>query len=266
MRKISFTKMHGDGNDFVLIDDRAETFPVHDHILLALLATPRTGIACEGVILLQKSSVADFRMVFFNPDGTEADLCGNGARCVAAFAREIGAAREAKMRFETAAGDVEAEVLDEGLVRVSMPTPRLLADDFAVVGVPHRIVPVENLAKTDVAGDGRRIRLDPAYAPDGTNVDFVVYRPPDRVDIRTYERCVEEESGACGTGAVAAAVVGVADYGLSFPVRVRTAMGYELVVDGKEEDGAFSSLSLTGPVRRVFDGEIDFDALDVVSE
>ena len=89
MRKIAFTKMHGAGNDFVLIDDRAETFPVHDHILLAMLAAPRTGVACEGVILLQKSPVADFRMVFFNPDGTEADLCGNGARCVAAFAREI---------------------------------------------------------------------------------------------------------------------------------------------------------------------------------
>jgi diaminopimelate epimerase len=266
MGKVKFVKMHGAGNDFVLVDDRDGRFPCDNHRAIAAFAMRPGCIGCEGVVLVQASTRADFRMTFYNPDGTEAELCGNGARCVAAFAREIGAAREAKMRFETAAGDVEAEVLDEGLVRVSMPTPRLLADDFAVVGVPHRIVPVENLAKTDVAGDGRRIRLDPAYAPDGTNVDFVVYRPPDRVDIRTYERGVEEESGACGTGAVAAAVVGVADYGLSFPVRVRTAMGYELVVDGKEEDGAFSSLSLTGPVRRVFDGEIDFDALDVVSE
>ena len=120
MRKIAFTKMHGAGNDFVLIDDRAETFPVHDHILLAMLAAPRTGVACEGVILLQKSSVADFRMVFFNPDGTEADLCGNGARCVAAFAREIGVVKAPAMTFETRAGLVDAEVSENGAVKVWM--------------------------------------------------------------------------------------------------------------------------------------------------
>ena len=124
MRNVSFTKMHGAGNDFVLIDDRAETFPVHDHILLAMLATPRTGIACEGVILVQKSAVADFRMVFFNPDGTEADLCGNGARCVAAFAREIGVVTSPAMTFETRAGLVDAEVSPNGLVKVWMPEPK----------------------------------------------------------------------------------------------------------------------------------------------
>ena len=99
MKKVRFTKMHGAGNDFVLIDDRAETFPVHDHLRLAALATARTGIACEGVILVQPSKVADFHMAFFNPDGTEADLCGNGARCVAAFAREIGVVRSPAMTF-----------------------------------------------------------------------------------------------------------------------------------------------------------------------
>ncbi|MGN0854130.1 MAG: diaminopimelate epimerase [Kiritimatiellia bacterium] len=266
MKMISFAKMHGAGNDFVLIDDRRGLFPCDDHRRIAALATHRSGIGCEGVILVQRSEVADFRMRFFNPDGTEVDLCGNGARCVAAFARDIGAVQSDKMRFETAAGMIEAEILELNLVRVAMPAPRDFAEDFCVAGVPHKIVPVEHLATTDVAGEGRRIRLRAAFAPDGTNVDFVTYRAPHRVNIRTYERGVEAETGACGTGAVAAAVIGVADYGLTFPVQVKTVQGYELVVDGVYDGAAFTDVSLTGPVKRVFSGEIDWDSLDMVSE
>lgn len=261
-----FVKMHGAANDFVLIDDREERFPVHDHLRLAALAASRTGIACEGVILLQKSSKVDFKMVFFNPDGTEAELCGNGARCVAAFARSIGAAKADKMRFETAAGDIEAEIIDPSLVKVVMPTPKNFDEDFVVAGVPHCIVPVDNLAKTDVEGEGRRIRLSRRFAPDGTNVDFVLYRKPNRVAIRTYERGVEAETGACGTGAVASAVIGVKDYGLDFPVHVKTAKGYELVVDGTFDGESFSDVTLTGPVKLVFTGSLDWDSLDVVTE
>ena len=170
------------------------------------------------------------------------------------------------MRFETAAGFIDAEIVGPGKVKVSMPLPRDFGDDFVVAGVPHKIVPVENLARTDVAGEGRRIRMDEQFAPDGTNVDFVMYRTPDRVCIRTYERGVEAETGACGTGAVASAVIGVRDYGLSFPVHVLTSQGYELVVDGEFDGDAFKSLSLTGPVKKVFDGEIDWTSLDAVTE
>jgi len=263
---ISFVKMHGAGNDFILVDDRAEKFPAHDYMRLVTMASRSCGIGCEGVILVQPSETCDFRMRFYNPDGSEADLCGNGARCVAAFAREIGAAKSDRMRFETAAGIVEAEILDGSLVRVAMPPPKDFADDFVVAGVPHRIVPVENLAKTDVVREGRRIRMDPSYAPNGTNVDFVVYRPPHRVAIRTYERGVEAETGACGTGSIASAVIGVRDYGLEFPVQVKTLHGYELIVDGEFDGEAFSAITLTGPVQRVFDGKIDFDALDIPNE
>ncbi len=266
MRPIRFTKMHGAGNDFVLIDDRAETFPCNDHRRIAALATRPDGIGCEGVILVQKSDVADFRMRFFNPDGTEVELCGNGARCVAAFARAIGAASADTMRFETEAGIIDAEIVEEGLVKIAMPDPQDFAEDFCVVGVPHKIVPVENLARTDVEAEGRRIRMGDAFAPGGTNVDFVVYREPNRVTIRTYERGVEAETGACGTGSVAAAVVGVADYALSFPVHVKTVQGYDLTVDGDYDGERFSALTLTGPVKRVFSGEIDWDSLDMVSE
>ena len=227
--KIAFSKMHGAGNDFVMVDDRDGIFP-GDGRRIAAIAAHRTGVGSEGVILIQKSAKADFMMRFYNPDGSEADLCGNGARCVAAFAKEIGAVRGNVMSFETRAGLVDAEIAGDGLVKVWMPDP---SEEFA---------------------------------PDGTNVDFVTYRAPDRVSMRTYERGVEAESGACGTGAVAAAVVGVAQHGLSFPVKVKTASGYELVVDGEMQGDAFRSVTLTGPVKKVFDGEIELDSLDIAHE
>ena len=253
---IEFEKMHGAGNDFILVDDREGVFPADDHRLVATICERRTGIGAEGVILVQKSGSADFRMRFFNPDGTEAELCGNGARCVAAFARKIGAVDSRCMSFETLAGTIDAEIVDDTNVRISMPPPKGLKGDFVVAGVPHKIVAVENLADVDVDGEGRRIRLSDEFAPDGTNVDFVVYRAPDRLSMRTYERGVEAESGACGTGAVAAAVVGVAGHGLEFPVKVTTVKGYCLVVDGNYSDGEFSNITLSGPVKSVFTGSI----------
>lgn len=263
--KVRFTKMHGAGNDFIMIDDRGGTFP-EDWRRLAALAARGTGVGCEGVIVVQRSTKADFKMRFFNPDGSEAELCGNGARCVAAFAKEIGAVRGNVMCFETLAGLVDAEIIDASKVKVWMPDPCDLRENFVNSGVPHRIVPVDNLVQTDVDGEGRRIRLSAEFAPAGTNVDFVTYRAPNRVSIRTYERGVEAETGACGTGAVAAAVVGVAQHGLTFPVQVKTSLGYELVIGGECKNGVFSSVTLTGPVKKVFEGEIDWDSLDMMAE
>ena len=278
MKKIHFVKMHGAGNDFVLIDDRQGLFPSHDNLRIAALAERRTGIACEGIILVQKSSVADFRMVFFNPDGTEADLCGNGARCVAAFAREIGAVQTASMTFETRAGLVDAEVIDAGLVRVWMPEPKnrrynlqvkvkgsVVAGDFVDTGVPHFIVPTTSVATVDVAKLGRELRLSDAFAPNGVNVDFVQYKAPNIAIMRTYERGVEAESGACGTGAVAAAVVGVETKGLSLPIRIRCSHGCELTVEGDWRHAKSTGFILTGPVKRVFEGEVDLDLLEIES-
>ena len=278
MNKIHFVKMHGAGNDFVLVDDRQGLFPSHDNLRIAALAERRTGISCEGIILVQRSSVADFRMVFFNPDGTEADLCGNGARCVAAFAREIGAVQTASMTFETRAGLVDAEVVDVGLVRVWMPEPKnrrynmqvkvkdsVIAGDFVDTGVPHFIVPTTSVAAVDVARLGRELRLADAFAPNGVNVDFVQYKAPNVAIMRTYERGVEAESGACGTGAVAAAVVGVETKGLSLPIRIRCSHGCELVVEGDWRHAKSTGFILTGPVRRVFEGDVDLDLLEVES-
>ena len=259
--RIRFAKMHGAGNDFVLVDDRDGSFPCSREVL-ASLGARQTGIGCEGIILVRTSDRLDFRMKFFNPDGSEAEMCGNGARCVAAFAREIGAAKSDRMRFETLAGDVGAELVGPNLVKVEMPEPKDLRDNFINSGVPHCIVPVADLARTDVEGEGRRIRYSDAFAPAGTNVDFVAYHAPSRADIRTYERGVEAETGACGTGSVAAALVGVAQHGLEFPVTVRTVKGFELVIDGEFDGHSFRKVTLTGPVTRVFTGEIDLDSLD----
>ena len=254
--RIPFAKMHGAGNDFVMIDDRAGTFPA-DAATVAAIANRPDGIGCEGVILVRGSDRADFAMQFFNPDGSEAELCGNGARCVAAFARAIGAVSSPRMRFETLAGLIEAEVLDDGRVTVAMPTPKDLREDFVNSGVPHRIVPVDDLAAADVAGEGRRIRYSAEFAPAGTNVDFVTFTSDRSLDIRTYERGVEAETFACGTGSVAAAVVGVAQHGLRFPVDVHTARGCVLTIDGERTADGFSRVTLTGPVKKVFDGFIE---------
>ena len=275
MTTVHFTKMHGAGNDFVLVDDRDETFPERGS-LIAAMAADHTGIGCEGVILVRRSDKADFRMTFYNPDGTEAELCGNGARCVAAFARRIGAVKSNSMTFETGAGLVDAEIIDDSLVTVWMPEPKdrrygldveccgdTAGGDFLVVGVPHFIVPVENVAKVDVPREGRALRLAGEFSPNGTNVDFVQFIPPSKAVIRTYERGVEAESGACGTGAVATAVAGVEAHGMSLPMHIRSSQGYDLVGEGDYRQSQGTGFTLTGPVRLVFEGEIDLDLLDI---
>ena len=254
---VRFTKMHGAGNDFVMVDDREERFPADDPAFIARLANRPDGVGCEGVILVRNSTSLDFAMRFFNPDGSEAELCGNGARCVAAFAYAIGAAKAKTMRFETLAGEIAAEVLDGNRVRLAMPQPKDLRQDFVNSGVPHAIVPVDDLAAADVAGEGRRIRCSDAFAPAGTNVDFVRWTGLRSLSIRTYERGVEAETFACGTGSVAAALVGVAQYGLAFPVAVTTVRGDVLEIGGVWNGVAFSDVTLTGPVKTVFSGEME---------
>lgn len=253
-KSIKFVKMHGAGNDFILVDNRLGDFPLTTKEELAAFANRPSGIGCEGIILVEKSAKADFRMHFYNPDGSEAEMCGNGARCVAAFALEIGAAKAAKMRFETGAGEVAAEVLSENLVRIGMPPPHGLKGNFIIAGVPHQIVEEPDLAAVDVEEEGRRIRNSPTFAPNGTNVDFVTWLDVHTAALRTYERGVEAESFACGTGAVATALVGVANGRGTFPVEVRTYRGEKLIVDGVFNVGAFSAITLTGPVQRVFEG------------
>lgn len=260
--QIPFWKMQGAGNDFILVDDRSQTFPVDHASFIAHLCDRRRSVGSEGLLLIQPSASADFRMRFFNPDGAEADLCGNGARCIARLAVEIGAA-PAQMSIETAAGPVRAEILSSG-VRLHLPPPKdwrlhlsmpWKSQEFPLhfvdTGVPHAVAIVEDLAAVDVAALGSAIRRHPLFAPAGANADFIQITGPDSLAIRTYERGVEAETLACGTGIVAAVLVAEKLGLVQAPARVKTAGGDTLEV-------ATAPLTLTGPAEHSFRGEITY--------
>jgi diaminopimelate epimerase len=267
---IPFWKMHGAANDFIVIDDRSQTFPAHDANWLRAIMARRTGVGAEGVLLIQPSERADFRMRFFNPDGGEVDMCGNGARCIARLAFELGAA-PSRMSFETSAGIVHAEVWGDQ-VRLTMTPPRdwriggelqigdeAYAYDFVNSGVPHVVVVVEDLQSVDVAKLGAAIRRHPEFAPKGTNANFVQILGRNALAIRTYERGVEAETLACGTGIVAAGLLAGKTGRVAPPVRVKTAGGDVLTVDYRITADGAEDVTLTGPAVHVFRGELSYE-------
>lgn len=268
---IPFWKMHGASNDFVLVDDRRETFPVNDRKWIAHIGARRTGVGCEGIILIQPSKKSDFRMRFFNPDGSEVEMCGNGARCVARLAFEIGAA-PATMTIETIAGKLRAEARGD-TVKLWMTNPKdwrlnrklqveeaSLGYSFVNSGVPHAVVLVDNLKAFDVKKFGALIRYHKDFAPAGTNANFVTVTGPDSLAIRTYERGVEDETLACGTGMTAAGLI-AGKLGLcKGPVKITCASGDTLEIGFTlTEDGA-KDVTLTGPAVHVFTGSLIYKA------
>lgn len=261
--KIPFYKMHGAGNDFVLIDDRMQRFPIEDVRLLRWIGRRRDGVGCEGIILLQPSTCSDLRMRFFNPDGAEVEMCGNGARCFARLAYVLGAA-PMRMRIETIAGEVQAEVRGSN-VCLQLPDPVDICFDvetvyglvnYVVASVPHVVSRVE--AWPDLYTAGASIRYDDAFAPAGTNANFVQVDAQDRLLLRTYERGVEAETAACGTGAVASAVVAVlCGWVKAFPVKVVCSSGAILEIGGVCAGAGVRELTLTGPAVTVYEGVMD---------
>ncbi|OGV65787.1 MAG: diaminopimelate epimerase [Lentisphaerae bacterium RIFOXYC12_FULL_60_16] len=265
--KLDFWKMHGASNDFILLDDRSMTFPSRDKEWIARIAARRTGIGCEGIILIQPSTRADFRMRFFNPDGSEVEMCGNGARCVARLAYEIGAAPQ-QMTIDTVAGVLRAEC-NGNQVRLFMTTPRdwrlnhaleaagtPLTIGFVNSGVPHAVAEIPDLAACDVARLGAAIRYHPDFKPAGTNANFVQITGPSTLNIRTYERGVEAETLACGTGIVASALVMARAGKVKAPVLVKAASGDVLTVDFKLSGDSATDVTLLGPAAHVFTGVI----------
>lgn len=253
--------MHGAGNDFVMVDDRSLTFPVADAAFVQRIASRRTGIGCDGVILLQPSNSADIRMRFINPDGNEVEMCGNGARCLARFAYNLGAAT-ANMKIETVAGVVCAEVLDEQ-IRLSLTDPSdLRLDlklelgwpvDFVNTGVPHAVVWVDDVQAMDLPRVGSMLRYHDCFAPNGTNANFAKVEPDATLTMRTYERGVEAETMACGTGAAAVAVLAAERGWINLPVSVHCTGGYDLVIDSVR-----GRTTLSGGATVVFDGEVEY--------
>lgn len=268
--KIKFWKMHGAKNDFVLIDDRAGKFPVADRTFIAHIAARHSGVGAEGVILIQKSKTAGFRMRFFNPDGGEADMCGNGARCAARLAFELGAV-EKKMTIETAAGQIEAQVMQKG-VRLWMTPPsgwelngslelagRSLTYGFVNTGVPHVVMRTGELRDVDVREIGSAVRRHRQFAPAGTNVNFMEISPDGELYVRTYERGVEAETLACGTGVTACGLIAAKNGWVTLPVNIHVASGDVLVVDGELTEDSACGVTLTGPTEHVFKGEVEYD-------
>ncbi len=272
MIKIPFYKMHGAANDFIVVDDRAQTFPIHDRAWIARIAARRTGIGCEGVLLIQPSDRSDFRMRFMNPDGGEVEMCGNGARCIARLAHELGAA-PGRMRIETVAGELRAEIMGDQ-VRLRMTDPRdwtlhgtvtvegrTIPYGFVNSGVPHVVIESTRLDEEPVREIGRAIRYHAQFAPRGTNVNFAQVTGPSSARVRTYERGVEDETLACGTGIVATALVLARAGRIRLPAEIRPASGDTLTVNGQTlPDGGFTDVTLTGPAVHVFRGTLEYTA------
>lgn len=264
---LNFTKMNGAGNDFVMVDNRAlKNSLARDQI--ARLCDRHRGVGADGLIAVEPAeNGADFKMRYYNADGGEAEMCGNGARCFARFASRLAGKTDA-ISFETMAGVVGAELLGEN-VRLNMSQPKDLAigaklpvhgEDLTVhfvnTGVPHAIIVVENLNAVDVVRTGAAIRYHDHFAPKGTNANFISVESPRVLAIRTYERGVEGETLACGTGVCAAALIHSTLTGAESPIEVRVKGGDTLSVGFTKTGDTFSDVTLTGPADFVFDGTV----------
>lgn len=268
-RTLPFTKMHGAGNDFVMLDGRDLDGPL-DREAIAALCDRRTGVGGDGLIVVgtAASPGAAFRMTYFNADGGEAEMCGNGARCTVAFAADHGLAPGPGLgacRFDTHGGVLEGRVHGPGDVEVSLPPWRDLELKVAVAGspwpehhrcntgVPHLVIPVPAVDDVDLGTWGPRLRRAPCFGPAGTNVNWIAPGPGGAWLLRTYERGVEAETLACGTGASAAAVILCHLERAASPVTVRTRGGDDLVI---AVDRGAGLLRLRGPAVTSFKGEV----------
>jgi diaminopimelate epimerase len=265
---LRFTKMNGAGNDFVMIDNRGRDVRLQSEQIVRICDRHR-GVGADGILLLEPgTNGADFRMRYYNRDGGEAEMCGNGARCFARFANKVAGSPE-KISFQTQAGVIGAELHGE-LVTLQMSEPtdlrlsiKLTADGgkelvhFVNTGVPHVVVPVSNLEGVDVRHRGQAIRRHEMFSPKGANANFIEKRGEKEIAVRTYERGVEDETLACGTGVVASALIFAATEKINGPISVIVRSGSELSVGFKREGDQFRDVTLTGPAEFVFEGSIE---------
>ncbi len=275
---MEFAKLQGSGNDFILIDNReGEVYGIIRDLEIDIkhfvveLCKPHTGVGADGLILIEKPDNPDndFKWQFFNADGSVAEMCGNGSRCAVRFCYDRGIVNE-RVKFETLAGVIKAEVLEGGKrVKVQLTKPFGVRDitleyegtelkgTFINTGVPHFVVLVEDLENTDVLKLGRYIRYHEEFKPSGTNVNFVSPVSESRIRIRTYERGVEGETLACGTGATASAIVSrMKDAINGMPVEVETKSGEVLKIYFDEN---WEEVFLEGGVCKVYEGILSFE-------
>jgi diaminopimelate epimerase len=268
MPKIPFFKMSGSGNDFIIIDNREEIVdPATIPGFVRKVCRRKMSAGGDGLILVEKSDAVDFKWRFFNSDGSLAEMCGNGARCVARFAYVNGIAGP-DMSFETEAGIVSATVSDRR-VKINVPDPDHLELNDVIelatgpmafssvnTGVPHVVIPAGDIDSVQVVQIGREIRHHQKFRPAGTNVNFISLRSDGVVAVRTYERGVEDETLACGTGAIAAAIVTAAKFKKPSPIAVETKSGGLLRIYFREKKGRFSDIFLEGDARIIYKGKL----------
>ena len=264
---LTFTKMNGAGNDFVMLDNRDGRLAL-DGAQIARLCDRHRGIGADGLLMVEPAqNGADFRMRYFNADGGEAEMCGNGARCFARFAQRVSG-KAGTLTFETLAGVITAKFSGE-LVQVQMSAPHSLRlhDQLDVAGepltvhslntgVPHAVVFVSDLEKVNVREIGSGLRYHPHFAPRGTNANFVQQIGPQAIAIRTYERGVEDETLACGTGMVACALILHELTGSAAPVQVKVRGGETLEIGFVKDGSEYRDVTLTGPADFVFEGTL----------
>ena len=265
---IEFYKMSGSGNDFILIDNRDGSLAVGNIVAFVKSVCERkVSVGADGLIVIESSDKVDFRWRFFNADGSEVEMCGNGGRCAARFALLRGIAGE-KMSFKTVAGIIDAEVRGD-VVKLRLTDPRdLVMDDRIQVGkqilfvhsvntgVPHVVHFTRDLEGFDVFNTGRAIRRHEHYQPAGTNANFAAVVDDHTLRVRTYERGVEDETLACGTGAVASALIAARKGFVESPVDVRVQSGETLRIHFDQTAGGFTKVYLEGKTRVVYQGKL----------
>jgi len=266
--RLPFTKMHGAGNDFVMLDARDLARNL-DRAQIAALCDRRQGVGADGLIVVSRTGENAVRMTYYNADGGEAEMCGNGARCTVAFAHERGLVGTS-CRLDTFAGQLIGTVHGQADIEVDLPDYQDLALDLSLpdapfptlhacnTGVPHMVIPVDDIEAVEVTRHGRALRQHEHFAPAGTNVNWIARGSQgNEWLLRTYERGVEGETLACGTGAAAAAVVLSRLERAASPVAIRTRGGDLLTIT---VDHDAHSLSLRGPAVVTFQGEVTSDA------
>jgi diaminopimelate epimerase len=258
--QIEFYKYQGTGNDFVMIDNRSNFFPKDNIQLIARLCDRRFGIGGDGLILLENDTETDFKMVYYNSDGNQSSMCGNGGRCLVAFAKKLNVIQNSTT-FIATDGVHHASVADNGIVSLQMIdvadikiTPDYV---FMNTGSPHHIQLVEDLEHYNVKENGASIRYGELYGKQGSNINFVKKIDETTFSLRTYERGVEDETLACGTGATAVAIaMNVLGETKANSIDLNVEGG-KLVVSFDEKDGQFTNVFLKGPAEFVFKGTIE---------
>ena len=264
---MKFYKYQGTGNDFIFIDNRENSFPKTDSKLIEKLCDRRFGIGADGLILLENDAETDFRMVYYNSDGNQSSMCGNGGRCIVAFAKSLNLIN-GQTTFLATDGLHHAYILENGIISLGMKdVDEVKIQDgyvFLNTGSPHHVMLVDDLENYDVKTNGAKIRYSDLYGESGSNVNFVKQqslrdsKQSNHFQLRTYERGVEDETYSCGTGATAVAIAMYA-IGKTNSNHIKLDVeGGKLEVSFEKEGSVYTNVFLKGPATFVFEGEIDF--------